>query len=288
MSRELKRLAVAHGDLKAEQRRIEDDLKDNQYAIEAWIDKHACMEHVFVYEDGDMYVLLCRDGLNVYVRNMQTGHNENWHPNVFADNLMLLSEKQEEEEAARNDSTRVFYTDGGCNPNPGKGAWVYVETKNDRVCAVKTAFKRESTNNEMEATAALMVLRDLKPGSRARITTDSQYVVNAISKWRKGWFTYVDGVGFLLKKLDLKNVAIFKEIHMLIESQKLEIEMVWVKGHAGNKYNEFCDGICTESIEKEKSLTISVQQTPEERDAQLKKDMGLWRNNLPHTPSTNK
>src|SRR5690606_29129988 len=84
-----------------------------------------------------------------------------------------------------------LYTDGGCVPNPGKGAWAYILRWGDQEITA-SGYEEETTNSRMEITAALMgidkFLEVANPEtSRLIIFSDSTYVVNGISKWCSQW-----------------------------------------------------------------------------------------------------
>ncbi len=130
----------------------------------------------------------------------------------------------------------TLYTDGACSGNPGPGGWgailIYKDYKKEM-----SGGDRETTNNKMELTAAIEGLRALKEPCRVKLYSDSKYLIDGITKdwarsWRaKGW-----------KKSDGKpalNVDLWEQILELDEYH--EIEYIWVKGHAGNPYNERCD-----------------------------------------------
>lgn len=49
----------------------------------------------------------------------------------------------------------IYYTDGGCEPNPGKGTWAFIcLSPYDE----STGFDPETTSNRMEMTAVLMAI----------------------------------------------------------------------------------------------------------------------------------
>ncbi|MBQ8208210.1 MAG: ribonuclease HI [Clostridia bacterium] len=133
-----------------------------------------------------------------------------------------------------------IYTDGACRGNPGKGGWgailVYGEKKKEL-----SGGEKETTNNRMELTAAIEALSALKEPCKVTMTSDSQYLINGITKgwavsWRaKGW-----------KKADKSpalNPDLWQKLLDLLEIH--EVEFVWVKGHAGHPYNERCDELAT-------------------------------------------
>lgn len=130
----------------------------------------------------------------------------------------------------------TLYTDGACSGNPGPGGWgailIYKDFKKEM-----SGGERETTNNKMELTAAIEGLSALKEPCRVKLYSDSKYLIDGITKnwarsWRaKGW-----------KKSDGKsalNIELWQKILELDEYH--EIEYIWVKGHAGNPYNERCD-----------------------------------------------
>ncbi|MBR3966874.1 MAG: ribonuclease HI [Clostridia bacterium] len=133
-----------------------------------------------------------------------------------------------------------IYTDGACRGNPGKGGWgavlVYGDKKKE-LCG----GEKETTNNRMELTAAIEALSALKEPCEVTMTSDSQYLINGITKgwavsWReKGW-----------KKADKSpalNPDLWQKLLDLLEIHK--VEFIWVKGHAGHPYNERCDELAT-------------------------------------------
>jgi len=69
------------------------------------------------------------------------------------------------------------------------------------------------------------------------IYSDSQYVVNSISK---GWLANWIRTDF---KGGKKNKDLWTEYYKL--SQQFNIRIKWVKGHADNPYNNRCDELAT-------------------------------------------
>jgi ribonuclease HI len=55
--------------------------------------------------------------------------------------------------------------------------------------------------------------------------------------WKKRGWRRSDG--------QLKNVDLWKQIDKLVREHK-SVQMKWVKGHAGNEYNERCDVLALE------------------------------------------
>jgi ribonuclease HI len=98
----------------------------------------------------------------------------------------------------------------------------------------------DTTNNRMEMTAAIKALEALKGGEHpVHIRTDSQYLVNGMTTWLKGW----KARGW--KTSDRKpvlNKDLWEQLDCLATSR---IHWEWVRGHAGNELNEAVDRLAT-------------------------------------------
>ena len=139
----------------------------------------------------------------------------------------------------------TIYTDGGAKPNPnGPGGWgvilIYEETKKEL-----SGGAESTTNNQMELTAAIQALNALKEPCNVTLYTDSQYVKNGITQWMHNWIK--NGWKTASKK-PVKNQNLWKELHKATERH--EITWKWVRGHAGNLYNERVDQLATQAREK--------------------------------------
>ena len=143
--------------------------------------------------------------------------------------------------AVENDPSADYtvYTDGSClrNPDgPGGYAAVILSSQGDDVREL-SGGEPSTTNNRMELRAGIEALRAVPPHSTVEFYTDSQYMKNAFTKnwlrnWkRNGWRT---ATGEPVKNQDLWRA--------LDEAFSLRtVHFHWVKGHAGNRWNERCD-----------------------------------------------
>ena len=129
-----------------------------------------------------------------------------------------------------------IYTDGACRGNPGRGGWgavlVYGSVEKEL-----SGGEPMTTNNRMELSAVIAALSALKEPCEVILTTDSQYVVNAIEKgwlanWQKNNWRKSD-------RGEVLNVDLWRELLKLLDAHK--VSFVWVKGHNGHPYNERCD-----------------------------------------------
>jgi ribonuclease HI len=143
------------------------------------------------------------------------------------------------------------YTDGGCSGNPGPGAWAYVMVlstfQGERKVLEEKRAEKYTTNNRMELHAVIAALRALKASDnlprQATVYTDSQYVQKGITEWiqlwkRNSWFTS--------ERRPVKNQDLWKELDAL--TGELALQWQWVKGHAGNTWNERCDHMVQEAL----------------------------------------
>lgn len=139
----------------------------------------------------------------------------------------------------------TIYTDGACRGNPGAGGWAAVLEYN----GVKKEIygkDKNTTNNKMELTAVLKALSILKEPCNVELYSDSKYFCDSIIKgWAKNWqkngWRKPDGKKAL-------NIDLWEEILHLILKHNVNIH--WVKGHAGNKNNERCDFLATNAAGK--------------------------------------
>ena len=133
-----------------------------------------------------------------------------------------------------------IYTDGACRGNPGRGGWGAVLVYNGTEKEL-SGGEAMTTNNRMELSAVISALSALKEPCEVTLTTDSQYVVNAIEKgwldsWRNNKWRKSD-------KSAVLNVDLWVQLVELLEKHR--VSFVWVKGHNGHSYNERCDALAT-------------------------------------------
>lgn len=112
-----------------------------------------------------------------------------------------------------------IYTDGSCLGNPGPGGWGAVIVGKDNTTEI-CGKEIETTNNRMEISAVIKGLENTKENQKIKIFSDSQYVINTMTKnWKRK--ANID-LWLKLDKLANKRVVLWE----------------WVRAHEGNFYNE--------------------------------------------------
>ncbi|KAH9491434.1 Ribonuclease H1 [Bulinus truncatus] len=141
------------------------------------------------------------------------------------------------------------YTDGGCFLNGRKGAkaglgvyWSPNDPDN-----ISEPLKGKATNNRAEIYAALRAVQLAKKKgiNNLILHTDSQFLINGITKWIKNWkknsWTKAKG-----------SPVINKEDFEALDEELIGINVKWVyvRGHNGNASNEEADRLAKSGAEK--------------------------------------
>ena len=137
------------------------------------------------------------------------------------------------------------YTDGACSGNPGIGGWGVVILVDENNPINLNGGLINTTNNQMELTAAIEALRYFTERSIINLYTDSKYVKEGIESWiinwkKNGWKT--------ASKKPVKNKELWIKLNNQVELHTIHWQ--WVKGHAGLKYNEIADNLARKFIEE--------------------------------------
>jgi len=138
----------------------------------------------------------------------------------------------------------IIYTDGACKGNPGIGGWGALLTYNG-VEKELYGGQANTTNNQMELTAAIEALKALKSKCKVDLYTDSEYLRKGITEWIKGWKKrgWKSSNGSSVKN---------KELWLALEeaAKQHEVNWHWVKGHSGHPGNERADALANKGIDR--------------------------------------
>jgi len=134
-----------------------------------------------------------------------------------------------------------IFTDGSCKGNPGPGGWGAILRYNGIEKEI-SGGARNTTNNRMEISAVIEALKCLKERCHITLYSDSKYVCDALTlgwakKWQKnGWMRN--------KNEKALNPDLWQTLLDLISLHDVEVK--WIKGHAGHPENERCDELAVE------------------------------------------
>lgn len=139
----------------------------------------------------------------------------------------------------------TIYTDGACSGNPGPGGYGVV-LQSGKYEKEISGGEPSTTNNRMELMAVIVGLNALNRPCKVTLYSDSQYVVNMV---KLGWMEKWKRNGWMRNKSDpAKNVDLLKQLDELLHIH--QVEMIWVKGHAENQYNNRCDELAVSFYKK--------------------------------------
>ena len=148
----------------------------------------------------------------------------------------------------------VAYTDGSSRGNPGPGGYgavlSFVDSGGTTHERELSAGYRLTTNNRMELMGAIAALEALNRPCEVELHSDSQYLVNAFNKrWIEGW----QARGWKgADKKPVKNIDLWQRL--LVAAAPHEVRWLWVKGHAGEEFDERCDELATTAADGEDLL----------------------------------
>ena len=136
--------------------------------------------------------------------------------------------------------TGVF-TDGASEGNPGPGGWGAVLVVDGQVVAQDYGSEAHTTNNRMELRAMIAGLQMIPSDTPIDVYTDSQLIVNILTKWARGW----EAKGWKKKSPGpIANLELVKEAYGLAKARP-NASIRWIKAHSGNRWNEYADSLAT-------------------------------------------
>lgn len=130
----------------------------------------------------------------------------------------------------------LLYTDGHCPKNPGgAGGAAAIVRFGEYNKTVQEGF-RSTTSSRMEMLAAIRGLDLLNQKCNVTIFTDSQYLINGMSLWIKGWKKR----GWKLANGErVKNVDLWQELDAAVSGHRVRWRLA--KDLNDDMNNELCD-----------------------------------------------
>jgi ribonuclease HI len=141
--------------------------------------------------------------------------------------------------------TTGIFTDGSSRPNPGPGGWGAVYARDNALVEERHGADEWTTNNRMELTAMIAGL-EMAPSSPITVYSDSQLVVNTLTKWAKGW----EARGWKRKEGEISNLDLVRRAWDLVQ-QKPNVTLEWIRAHDGSRWNEYADALSTAHLRTE-------------------------------------
>ncbi|MDP6351248.1 MAG: ribonuclease HI [Alphaproteobacteria bacterium] len=141
-----------------------------------------------------------------------------------------------------SDKVVDIYTDGSCSGNPGPGGWGVVLRFGGHERELSGNLL-ETTNNQMELTAAIEGLSALKRPSRVHLHTDSRYLRDGITSWLETW--KANGWRTAGRK-PVKNADLWRRLEAAAANH--DVSWFWIKGHAGHADNERADVLARQAL----------------------------------------
>jgi ribonuclease HI len=179
-----------------------------------------------------------------------------------AEDFLNTQTESESLQPKQADDRIQIYTDGGAVGNPGPGGFgvviLHPDGQRQEICG---GFRR-TTNNRMELMGCIQALEAVNKGIPVTVHSDSRYLVDAVNKgwvrnWqRRGW-KKADGTPAL-------NIDLWQRLLPLLETS--DIRLQWVKGHAGNVWNERCDQLVHEAVAKGPLTVDEGYENPSVKD----------------------
>lgn len=163
----------------------------------------------------------------------------------------------------------VIYTDGSARKNGSKfaeagfGVIVYEGLPGQNIddYTVIDAYAEKhfgATNNQMELMAILWAMENY--GSKADdffspiVYSDSMYCINSFTNWIKSW----KANGWTRpKNKPLENKELMQKYDKMT-TEGIQIDLRYIKGHAGEKGNELADMLATGKITVEQVLNGEI------------------------------
>jgi ribonuclease HI len=152
-------------------------------------------------------------------------------------------------------ATVDIITDGACSGNPGPGGWATIIIHADGTKHEYYGNAPDTTNNQMELQAIIVGLQKINTQTEVHIHTDSQYVINGITKWVFGW----QKNGWRTK--DGKAVENQELWRTLVGLTHKNVHWHYVRGHNGHAMNERANTLAQQQARLLGSPVAQTQRT---------------------------
>jgi ribonuclease HI len=131
------------------------------------------------------------------------------------------------------------FTDGAASPNPGPGGWGAVYVVDGEVVDHAYGSDPDTTNNRMELTALLHGIELVPEGRR-----DGLHRLEPRGPDRQRVGRRLGEAGLEAQDRPGREPRP-RPAALRADARRPEIELVWIKAHAGNRWNEYADSLAT-------------------------------------------
>ncbi len=147
-----------------------------------------------------------------------------------------------------------LFTDGGCDPNPGKAGSGMALYRNESLESLWYGlYTPQGTNNTAELNALnqafMMAKKESDSGQSVAIFCDSKYSIQSITQWAEGW----QKKGWKKAGGEIKNLSLIQEMFERYQSIKTSVQVLHVNGHVGVEGNELADRMSMLAIQLKES-----------------------------------
>jgi len=156
--------------------------------------------------------------------------------------------------------TKIF-TDGGCDPNPGKAASGMAVYRGGNVEELWFGlFNPQGTNNTAELNALHQALltseKELAEQNSVAIFCDSKYSIQCVTQWAFNW----ERKGWKKQGGEIKNLELIQEIFALYKRLRTQVQVLHVNGHVGLEGNELADRMSIHGIESKETAFVCYSE----------------------------
>ncbi|WP_432468198.1 ribonuclease H1 domain-containing protein [Agarivorans sp. Z349TD_8] len=142
-----------------------------------------------------------------------------------------------------------IFTDGGCEPNPGKAGSGLALYRDKQLAELWYGlYNPMGTNNTAELNAfnqaLIMAAQEVALGQRVVIFCDSKYSIQCVTQWAVAW----QKKGWKKAGGEIKNLVLIQEMFERYQALKDKIQVLHVNGHVGVEGNELADRMSIHAI----------------------------------------
>ncbi|MDZ7923770.1 MAG: ribonuclease H family protein [Marinagarivorans sp.] len=158
--------------------------------------------------------------------------------------------------------TVKFFTDGGCEPNPGEAGSGLALYRNNQLAELWYGlYNPVGTNNTAELNALhqalLLAEAELNQGQSVAIFCDSQYSIQCITQWAVGW----EKKGWKKSGGEIKNLELIQTMYALYQRLQNQLVILHVNGHVGVEGNELADRMSIYAMKTKQRVFLQFTAT---------------------------